>query len=86
MAKSVLTEIGHRTTLLDNNVVVGILAFWYEIVGDIGDLQQFVGHVGLGLIHDLLQSLVGSLQLSNLSLDLLGLVLLAVLHQGANLL
>ena len=85
MAQCVVTKIWHRTTLLDDNIVVGILAFGNEVVGDIWDLEQFVGHVGLGLVHDLLQCLVSSLQLCNLSLDFLGLVLLAVLHQAADL-
>ena len=80
MAQRVLTKIWHRTTFLDDDVVVGILTFGNKIVGDVWYLQQLVGHVGLSLVHDLLQSLVGSFQLGNLSLDLLCLVLLAVLH------
>ena len=86
MAQCVVAEIWHWTALLDDNIVVGILAFRYKIVGDIWDLEQLVGHVGLGLVHDLLQCLVGSLELSHLCFDLLGLVLLAFLHQAADLL
>ena len=66
-------------------VVLGALALGHLVVGDVGYLAEFCGQFLLGILHVGLQGLVGGLYLGHLCLHGLSLVLLALLHQSANL-
>ncbi len=87
VAEHLILRIGHVCQVfLDDHVAAGVLALGHVVVGDVGYVEQLVGHVGRGLVHDFLQGLVGGLELGHLGLDLVGLVFLALLHEGSDLL
>ena len=86
MAKGVIAQIGFLSPLLHHHVVGGVLTLGDIIVGHVGNGQQQLGHIVLSLLHLGLQFLVGGLQVGHLLLYRIGFVLLAALHQTANLL
>ncbi len=87
MAEYLVLRVGHVCQVfLDDHVAAGVLSLGHIVVGDVGYVEELVGHVGRCLVHDLLQGLVSCLELSHLGLHFVGLVLLALLHEGADLL
>ena len=86
VAKGVIAQIGFLSPLLHHHVVGGILTLGDIIVGHVGNGQQQLGHIVLSLLHLGLQFLVGGLQVGHLLLYRISFVLLAALHQTANLL
>lgn len=85
VTKGAFGKIGLHAAFLHHHVATGIAALGHLVGGYVGDGEQHLVHVGLGLLHDFLQGLVGSLELGHLLLHLVGLVTLARLHQPANL-
>ena len=66
-------------------VVLGGSAFRHFVVRNVRNLAEQARHFVLCLVHLLLQLLVGLLHLGHAGLDGFGLILLALLHQRANL-
>ncbi len=66
-------------------IILGGLALGHLVVRNVRNLAQQCGHLLLSLGHHLVHLLRFLLQLSHLSLYLLGLFLLTLLHQGTNL-
>ena len=70
---------------LHHPVVLSTFALGHLVVGDVGYLAEFCCQFLFGILHVGLQGLVGGLYLRYLGLHGLSLVLLALLHQAANL-
>lgn len=86
MAECALTEVRLFSAFLYNYIVCSILTFRNLLARNVRDFEQLVGHIVLGLLHNLFQSLGVSLEHSYLSLGALSFLFLAFLHQGTNLL
>ena len=70
---------------LHHPVVLGAGTLWHLVVWYVGYLAEFRCQFLLGILHLGLQSLVGGLYFGHLGLHGLGLLLLALLHEAANL-
>ena len=81
----ILGQIGHLATRLFYHVVLGGLALGDTAVGHVGNAQQDFGNLVLGSVEVVVNLLVGGLEAGHLGLDVLGLVAVALLHEGTNL-
>ena len=85
MRQCVLGQFGHLATGLLDHVVLGGAALGHAAVGHIGHTQQDFGNLVLGSGQVVVNLLVGRLERCHLSLDILGLVTVALFHEGTNL-
>ena len=79
LADDALLEVG-----LYDPVVLGRRTLGHFVVGDVGNLTKLLSEQLLGLFHLGLEGLAGLLEFAHLSLDALGFVLLALLHEAAD--
>ena len=85
MAEGIFGEVRHFAAFLYYNVVACVLAFGHVVVRYIWNGAELGNKVFLGLCLCLFQSLVVLLYCCNLSLYFIGLLFVALLHEGANL-
>ena len=84
MGECVGGEVGHGAAFLFNDVVGGGEAFGHHVAGQVGDVEQDVADVGLGLGDAVGQCFLGFLEFGYGGLGLFGLVAAACFHVSAD--
>ena len=85
MRQGILAQLRHLATSLLNHVILGTLALGHTAVGYIGHAQQDVVDLVLSGAQVVVNLLVSGLEGCYLGLDVLGLVTVALLHEGTDL-
>ena len=85
MRQCVLGQFRHLAAGLLDHIVLGGASLGHAAIGHIGDAEQDLGNLVLGSGQVIVNFLVGSLKRCHLSLDVLGLVTVALFHEGSDL-